>query len=140
MSIVWEEREFKKQDSTTTRKERNIYRRHHRKQFLEELYDSGEIAALGKAGKGARSGKISQMYNIHHKTPLSLGGKSNSENLCVIDVEIHDAMNETVIDPQTLHSGKREGTFFVPVLKNVTTKANSPELWERLKEAKQRMR
>ena len=137
--IVWEEREFKRQDSTKVRQERNIYRKHFRSQFIEGLYASGELAALGQGRKGGRHGKLPQTYNVHHKTPLSCGGKSDFDNLCVIDVEIHDLLNKVVLDPQTLN-GPREGVFIVPALKNVTTKKNSRELYERLLDEKQKIR
>jgi hypothetical protein len=137
--MIWEEVEFEKQDSNAVRNKRNIYRKHYRKQFIEKLYASGELNILGKDKQSARYGKLPQMYNIHHKTPLSLAKDGNDfDNFTVIDVDIHNLLNETTIDPQT--DGKRQGTLFLPVLPNVVTKKNSKELYERLLEAKERIR
>lgn len=133
--MIWYEVEFEKQDSSSVRAKRNDYRKHYRKQLIENLYASGELSILGKDKKAGRYGKLSQMYNIHHLTPLSLNKGGNSfDNLVVIDVDLHNLLNETVIDPQT--DGKRKGTLFLPELKKVNTKKNTEELYTRMLEEK----
>lgn len=46
-----------------------------------------------------KKGILPKKFNVHHYVPLSLGGKNDSSNMCVIEKRLHKWLHAYLLDP-----------------------------------------
>ena len=95
---------FVKQPSEITHlRRREFHKSKIAMEFIKLLYHTHQLDAIMEQSPHFRpifeAGRLPKNFNIHHIHPLSGGGKNTIDNLCLIEVSLHNSLNKYFFDP-----------------------------------------
>ena len=69
--------------------------------FVRKMVSEGDFADFlteKEFYRALNEGRLPKRYEVHHYLPISMGGKYDENNLCIIDSQLHDVIHQKILD------------------------------------------